>query len=131
MIPVDMCTSCCLLKEYLGAIHELTSITCNCISGPWIGSRDSEIPAATRGIACVGKTNSTSSGPLAVGDGVVGISSPLSLGSRMEVRERFSGSIVPKTPSRVSIREAVLHPARVILIFPKPSHFNLATFSSR
>ena len=84
-----------------------------------------------RGIACVGKTNSTSSGPLSVGDGVVGISSPLSLGSRMEVRERFPGSIVPKTPSRVSIREAVLHLARVILIFPKPSYFNLATFSSR
>ena len=90
-----------------------------------------EIPAAMRGIDCVGKTNSTSNGPPTVGDGVVEISSLLSLGSRMEVREIFPGSVVPKAPSRVSIREAVLHPVRAILIFPKPSHFNLGTFSSR
>ena len=71
------------------------------------------------------------SGPLPEGDGVVGISSLLSLGSSIEVREIFPGSVVPKAPSRVSIREAVLHPARAILIFPKPSHFNLTAFSSR
>ena len=83
-------------------------------------------------MACVGKTNSTSKGPLSGGDGVEGISSVVvSLGSRMEVREIFPKSVVPKALSRVSMREAVLHPARAILIFPKPSRFNLATFSSR
>ena len=42
-----------------------------------------------------------------------------------------SGSMEPKAPSSVSMREDVLHPARAILIFPKPSHFNLAAFSSK
>ena len=83
-------------------------------------------------MACVGKTNSTSKGPLSVGDGVEGISSVVvSLGSGIEVREIFPKSVVPKAPSRVSMREAVLHPVRAVLIFPKPSHFNLTAFSSR
>ena len=87
------------------------------------------IPATTRGMACVGKTNSTSKGPLSVGDGVEGISSVVvSLGSGIEVREIFPKSVVQKAPSRMSMREAVLHPVRAILIFPKPSHFNLAAF---
>ena len=100
--------------------------------GPQSGNKDSGIPAITRGIACVGKTNSTSRGPLSVGDGVEGIYSvTISLASGMVVREIFPRSIVPKAPSRVSIREAVLHSVRAILIFPRPSHFNLAAFSSR
>ena len=83
-------------------------------------------------MACVGKTNSTSKGPLSVGDGVEGISSvTIPLVSGIEVREIFTKSEVPKAPSRVSMREAVLHPARAILISSRPSCFNLAAFSSR
>ena len=83
-------------------------------------------------MACIGKTNSTSRGPLSVGDGVEGISLvTIPLVSGIEVREIFPRSIVPKAPSRVSMREAVLHPVREILIFPRPSHFNLTAFSSR
>ena len=100
--------------------------------GPWIGNKDSGIPAITRGIACTGKTNSTSKGPLSVGDGVGGISSvTISLVLGMVVREIFPRSMVPKAPSRVSMREAVLHPAWAILIFARPSRFSLAAFSSR
>ena len=66
------------------------------------------------------------------GDGVEGISSvTIPLGSGMVVREIFPRSMVPKAPSKVSMREDVLHPARAILIFPRPSHFSLAAFSSR
>ena len=90
------------------------------------------ISTITRGMACVGKTNSTSKGPLSVGDGVEGTSLvTIPLVSGIEVREIFPRSRVPKAPSRVSMREAVLHPVRAILIFPKPSHFSLAAFSSR
>ena len=96
------------------------------------GSKELGIPTTTRGMACVGKTNSTSKGPLSVGDGTERTSSvTIPVVSRMEVREIFPRSVVPKAPSRVSMREAVLHPVRAILIFPKPSHFCLAAFSSR
>ena len=67
-----------------------------------------------------------------MGDGVEGISSviiPLVLG--MEAREIFSRSMIPKAPSNVSMREDVLHPAREILIFPRPLHFSLAAFPSK
>ena len=85
----------------------------------------SGIPAITRGIAQVGKTSSTSKGPLSVGDGVDGTSSvTTSLVLRMEAREIVSGSMEPKAPSSVSMREDMLHPTRAILIFPKPSHFS-------
>ena len=40
-------------------------------------------------------------------------------------------SMIPKAPSNVSMREDVLHPARAILIFPRPLHFSLAAFSSK
>ena len=59
-------------------------------------------------------------GPLSVGDGVVGISSVLSLGSKIEVREIFPGSVAPKAPSRVSMREAVLHPSESDFDFDFP-----------
>ena len=85
-----------------------------------------------RGMAHVGKTSSTSRGPLSVGDGVDGTSSiTTSLVSGMETREINSRSIEPKAPSSVSMREDVLHPARGILIFPRPLHFSLAAFSSK
>ena len=67
-----------------------------------------------------------------MGDGVEEISSviiPLVLG--MEAMEIFSRSMIPKASSNVSMREDVLHPARAILIFPRPSHFSLAAFSSK
>ena len=83
-------------------------------------------------MACVGKTSSTSKGPLWVGDGVDGTSSiTVSLTSGMETREIVSWSMEPKAPSRVPISEDVLQPTRAILIFPKPSHFSLAAFSSK
>ena len=85
-----------------------------------------------RGMAHVGKTSSTSRGPLSVGDGVDGTSSiTTSLVSGMEAREIVSRSMEPKAPSSVSMREDVLHPARAILIFPRPLHFSLAAFSSK
>ena len=85
-----------------------------------------------RGMAHVGKTSSTSRGPLSVGDGVEGISSvTTSLVLGMEAREIVSRSMIPKAPSSVSIREDVLHPARAILIFPRPLHFSLAAFPSK
>ena len=100
--------------------------------GPQIGNRDSGIPAITRGIAHVGKTSSTSIGPLSVGDGVDGTSSiTVSLVLGMEAREIVSWSMEPKAPSSVSTREDVLQPMRAILIFPKPSCFSLAAFSSK
>ena len=37
----------------------------------------------------------------------------------------------PKAPSSISRREEVLQPMRAILIFPKPSLFSLAAFSSK
>ena len=67
-----------------------------------------------------------------MGDGVEGISSviiPLVLG--MEAREIFSRSMIPKAPSNVSMRKDVLDPVRGILIFPRPSCFSLAAFSSK
>ena len=67
-----------------------------------------------------------------MGDGVEEISSviiPLVLG--MEAMEIFSRSMIPKAPSNVSMREDALHPARAILIFPRPSCFSLAAFSSK
>ena len=83
----------------------------------------------------MGKTNSVPTGPLSAGDGMdgdEGISSlVISLTSEMEAVEIFSWSMKPKAPSRVSRREEVLQPARAILIFPKPSHFSLAAFSSK
>ena len=80
----------------------------------------------------MGKTSSTSKGPLLVGDGLDGTSSvTTSLVWGMEAREIVSGSMEPKAPSSVSMREDVLHPARAILIFPKPLHFSLALFSSK
>ena len=80
----------------------------------------------------VGKTSSISKGPLSVGDGVDGTSSiTVSLTSGMETREIVSWSMEPKAPSRVSISEDVLQPTRAILIFPKPSRFSLAAFSSK
>ena len=98
-----------------------------------MGSRDSWIPAITRGIACVGKTSSIPVGPLPAGDGVDradGISSvTVSLASGMEAMEMVSWSMEPKAPSSVSRREDVLQPTRAILIFPKPSCYNLAAFS--
>ena len=131
MVTADMHTSCCLLQKYLSAVSKLTSVH-DCILGPQIGNKDSGIPTITRGIACIGKTNSTSKGPLSVGDGVEGISSvTISLVSGMVVREIFPRSMVPKAPSRVSMGEAVLHPVRAILIFPRPLCFSLAAFSSR
>ena len=67
-----------------------------------------------------------------MGDGVEGISLVItSLVSGIEARVIVSRSIIPKAPSNVSIREDVLHPARAILIFPRPSHFSLAAFSSK
>ena len=86
-----------------------------------------------RGMAHVGKTSSTSRGPLSVVDGVEGISSvttSLVLGL-FQAREIVSRSMIPKAPSSVSMREDVLHPARAILIFPRPLHFRLAAFSSK
>ena len=84
-------------------------------------------------MARVGKTSSTSRGPLSVGDGVERISSVIiSLVSGMEARAiETSRSMIPKAPSNVSMREDVLHPARAILIFHKPLHFSLAAFSSK
>ena len=85
-----------------------------------------------RGMAHVGKTSSTLRGPLSVGNGVEGISSVItSLVLGMEAKEIVSGSMIPKAPSNVSMREDVLHPARAILIFPRPLHFSLAAFSSK
>ena len=85
-----------------------------------------------RGMTHVGKTSSTSRGPLSVGDGVEGISAvTTSLVSGMEAREIVSRSMIPKAPSNVCMREDVLHPARAILIFPRPLHFSLAAFSSK
>ena len=67
-----------------------------------------------------------------MGDGVEGMSLVItSLVLGIEAREIVSRSMIPKAPSNVSIREDVLHPARAILIFPKPSHFSLAAFSSK
>ena len=83
-------------------------------------------------MAHVGKTSSTSRGPLSVWDGVEGISSiTTSLVLGMEAREIVSRSMIPKAPSSVSMREDVLHPARAILIFPRLSHFSLAAFPSK
>ena len=83
-------------------------------------------------MAHIGKTSSTSKGPLSVGDGVDGTSSiTVSLTSGMETREIISWSMEPKAPSRVSISEDVLQPARAILIFLKPSCFSLPAFSSK
>ena len=80
-----------------------------------IGNRDSGIPAITRGIAHVGKTSPTSTGPLSVGDGVDGTSSiTVSLTLGMETREIVSWSMEPKAPSSVLISEDVLQPARAI-----------------
>ena len=85
-----------------------------------------------RGLACTGKSSSTSRGPLSVGDEVEGISSVItSLVLGIEVREIVSRSMIPKAPSNVSMIEDVLHPARAILIFPRPLHFSLAAFSSK
>ena len=85
-----------------------------------------------RGMPHVGKTSSTSRGPLSVGDGVEGISSvTTSLVLGMEAREIVSRSMIPKAPSNVSMRKDVLHPARAILIFFRPSCFSLAAFSSK
>ena len=85
-----------------------------------------------RGMAHVGKTSSTSRGPLSVGDGVEGMSPVItSLVLGMEAREIVSRSMTPKAPSNVSMREDVLHPTRAILIFPRPLHFSLAAFSSK
>ena len=79
-----------------------------------------------RGMTHVGKTSSTSRGPLSVGDGVKGISSVItSLVLGMEAKEIVPISMIPKAPSNVSMREDVLHPARAILIFPRPLHFSL------
>ena len=82
-----------------------------------------------------GKTNSVPTGPLSSGDGMggdEGMSSLVaSLTSEMEAVEIFSWLMKPKAPSTVSKREEVLQPARAIFIFPKPSHFNLAAFSSK
>ena len=67
-----------------------------------------------------------------MGDGVEGISSVItSLVLGIEAREIVSRSMTPKAPSNVSMREDVLHPARAILIFPRPSHFSLAALSSK
>ena len=83
-------------------------------------------------MAHVGKTSSTARGPLSVGDGVDGTSSiTTSLVSGMEAREIVSRSMEPKATSSVSMREDLLHPARTILIFPRPLHFSLAAFSSK
>ena len=85
-----------------------------------------------RGIACVGKTSSTSTGQLSVGDGVGGTSSiTVSLTLGMETREVVSWSMEPKAPSNVLISKDVLQPTRAILIFAKASHFSLAAFSSK
>ena len=70
--------------------------------------------------------------PLSVGDGVDGTSSiTISLTLGMETREIVSWSMEPKAPSSVLISKDVLQPMRAILIFPKPSHFSLAAFSSK
>ena len=67
-----------------------------------------------------------------MGDGVEGTSSVIiPLVSGMEVREIFSRSMMPKAPSNISVKEDVLHPARAVLIFPSPSCFSLAAFSSK
>ena len=85
-----------------------------------------------RGMTHVGKTSSTSRGPLSVGDGVEGISSVItSLVLGMEAKEIVPMSMIPKAPSNVPMKEDVLHPARAILIFPRPLHFSLAAFSSK
>ena len=52
-----------------------------------------------RGMACVGKTSSTSRGPLSVGDGVEGISLVItSLVLWMEAREIVSRSMIQRLP---------------------------------
>ena len=99
------------------------------------GKKDSGIPATTRGIDCMGKTNSAPMRPLSSGDGIggdKGISSFVaSFISEREPVEIFSWLIKPKPPSKVSRREEVLQPARAIFIFSKPSCFNLAVFPSK
>ena len=131
MVTTDMGASCCFLEGYLSKSMNWHLLH-DCASGPQRGRRDSWIPAITRRIACVGKTSSAPTGPLSAGDGVDGMSSiTVSLALGMEAMEIFSWSMEPKAPSRVSRIEEVLQPARAILIFPKPSHFSLAAFSSK
>ena len=48
-----------------------------------------------------------------------------------EIVEVVSDSIQPTALSRIPIREAVLEPARAILIFPRPSWHKWAAFLSK
>ena len=51
--------------------------------------------------------------------------------SLAEIVEAVSDSIQPKAPSRIPIRDAVLKPARAILILPRPSQCKWAALFSK